>query len=1084
MKRIVMLLGVLAVAAGCVTVGGKGPSALRAPERLTAEYLSEPVGLDCVTPRLSWKLVAAKADARNLRQVAYQVLVASSLEKLGKDRGDLWDSGRVTASQSLNVMYQGSPLKTSQRCYWKVRAWSQVDGVPSAWSAPASWVMGVVRPEDWQAKWIGANVVTRPDFDLGGAKWIWAGDADNLEASAAGTRYFRKFFDAPENPQGRPVVLAITGDEDYEVWINGKMAMKTWGHLNAPRWMRFVEVTQYMRSGQNLISAKVISKKTGPTGLLAVLRFPDGSSTVTDDSWNTWVSPEVPKDWGKPLSESTAVSWRGLAVVAAEPDAGPWGKIERRTETSSPAFEKTFAVAKPVRTATLHITGLGFYEASLNGKKIGRKVLDPVPTKYDKRVLYSTYDLTKEISRGQNRLNVLLGHGWYDVRSVAVWNFDNAPWRDFPRMIAQLELVYADGTTEMVCSGPTWRQVASPIGFDCIREGEIVGMQPPNAPDLAAAKIMAEIVPVPAGVLTAQAMPPSVVAEEIKPKTLREVRPGVWVVDFGQNMAGWVRLQIKGQSAGDVVTVCYGERVKASGELDTTQIAEHFRYPASSHLLQGGHFQVDRFVCDGSARQVYEPRFTYNGFQYVEIRGLRQPLAPDSVTACVVQTDFQPAGSFVCSNELINQMQEAITWSYRSNFANGYPTDCPHREKNGWTGDAQLAAELAMYNFQNTAAYEKWIGDLMDEQRDDGNLSAIVPSSGWGYAWGNGPAWDSALVTVPWMLYVYQGNLQILKKAYPSMAKYVDYMTSRAEENILSHGLGDWIPIKTETPVEVTSTGYYYLDALIVARTAQLLGKAADAQKYFALATEIHDAFNKNLYENGVYSEGSQTAQSCALHQGLVPTAERAKVEAKLIEAVEKNDAYPDFGILGSKYVFRALSDAGRTDLAFAMATKDDKASYGAWFKKGATTFWEDWEEGASRNHVMFGDVSAWWYQYLAGIRLASSVSTTAQELNPNDVAFKSFLIAPEPVPGLDWVTAEHESPYGTIRSTWAKEKSLFCLEIEVPVNTIATVCLPVEPGTPGLIADVSPTVPINDRMTFKVGSGTYTFAVPIKGTK
>ena len=1081
MKRILLLGGLLAVAAGCVMLERKDAPALRAPEKLTAEYLVDPVGLDCVAPRLSWKLAAAKESARNLRQVAYQVLVASSPEKLAKDSGDVWNSGRVMSSQSLNVLYLGSPLSTSQRCYWKVRVWSQGDSAPSAWSAPASWVMGVVRPEDWQAQWIGANAATRPDFDLAGAKWIWAGDAESLGASGPGTRYFRTFFDAPENPDGRPVVLAITGDEDYEVWLNGKMAMKTWGHFNAPRWMRFVEVTQYMRPGQNVMSAKVISKRPGPTGLLAALRFPDGSSVVTGEDWNTWVGADRPSDWGRPLSENVATSWRGLARVAAEPDAEPWGKIERRVETSSPAFEKTFAVKKPVRAATLHITGLGFYEASLNGRRVGRKVLDPAPTKYDKRVLYSTYDLTKEVSRGENRLNVLLGHGWYDVRSVAVWNFDNAPWRDFPRMIAQLELVYADGTREVIGSDATWRQVASPVGFDCIREGEVIGMQPPDAPDLSGAAMMAEVVPAPAGRLTAQAMPPSVVAEEIAPKALREVRPGVWVVDFGQNMAGWIRLQLKGQGAGDVVTVRYGERVKPSGEVDTAQIAEHFRYPASHRVLQGGHFQVDRFVCDGSARQVYEPRFTYNGFQYAEISGLRQAPTADSVVACVVQTDFRPAGSFVCSNELINRLQEAIVWSYRGNFVNGYPTDCPHREKNGWTGDAQLAAEMAMYNFGNTAAYEKWIGDLMDEQRDDGNLPGIVPSSGWGYAWGNGPAWDSALVTLPWMLYVYQGDTHILRKAYPAMARYVDYMASRAKDGILSHGLGDWIPIKTQTPVEVTSTGYYYLDALIVAQTARLLGKEEDAQKYFALADDIYRAFNREHGKGGgTYSIGSQTAQSCALHQGLVPAAERAKAEAKLVEAVTQNGAYPDFGILGSKYVFRTLSDAGRTDLAFAMATKEDKASYGAWLAKGATTFWEDWGEGASRNHVMFGDVSAWWFQYLAGIRLAPTVSAVAREVNPNEVAFKSFIIAPEPVKGLSWVKAEHESPYGTIRSTWANERGLFCLEIEVPVNTIATVCLPVEPGTDGLIADVEPTLPLNNRMTFKVGSGTYTFIVPI----
>jgi alpha-L-rhamnosidase len=257
---------------------------------------------------------------------------------------------------------------------------------------------------------------------------------------------------------------------------------------------------------------------------------------------------------------------------------------------------------------------------------------------------------------------------------------------------------------------------------------------------------------------------------------------------------------------------------------------------------------VDRFVCDGSAKQTYEPRFTYNGFQYAEITGLRT-LSVEDVVACVVQTDFKSAGSFTCSHELINKLQEAIVWAYRSNFANGYPTDCPHREKNGWTGDAHLAAELAMYNFQNTAAYEKWIQDMMDEQRPDGNVAAIVPTSGWGYEWGNGPAWDSALVIIPWTLYVYQGNVRLLEKAYPAMAKYVDYMGSKAKGFIASHGLSDWTPVETKTPTEVTSTGYYYLDVQILARAAEALGKTEDAKKYTALAEKIKDAYNQKLYK-------------------------------------------------------------------------------------------------------------------------------------------------------------------------------------------------------------------------------------------
>jgi alpha-L-rhamnosidase len=1074
MKRIMLGLCVLAVVVGCAQGPQGRGAALAAPGALTAEYLKDPVGLDCAAPRLSWKLAAADKKARDLRQAAYQVLVATSVEKLRRDEGDLWDSGRVASDQSLNVVYKGAPLKSSQRCFWKVRAWDNTGDAASAWSVPGRWVMGVMTAKEWQAKWIGANAVTRPAFDLAGAKWIWAGDAAGLDKAAAGKRYFRTLFDAPQGAGDAPVLLALTADDEYEVFINGQVAAKTWGHLNEWRWMRFVDVSKFVKPGRNLLAVTVVNKEPGPTGLLAVLKFANGAVVPTDASWTA--SAQASKGWKETVDGFGDQGWKA-ATVAGGADCQPWGKIERRSETASPAFEKSFAVAKAVREATLHITGVGFYEASLNGAKIGRKVLDPAPTKFDKRVLYSTYDLTGQLKPGANRLNVLVGHGWYDVRSVAVWNFDNAPWRDFPRMIAQLEIVYGDGTREVVGSDATWRQVASPVGFDCIREGEVLGKTPPGGPDLAKTAVMAEVVPAPAGALTAAALPPSVVAQELKPKAVREVKPGVWLVDFGQNTAGWIRLTLKGQKAGDVVTIGYGEKVKADGTLSLDGTDAHFRYPASFRVLPGGWFQVDRFVCDGSAVQVYEPRFTYNGFQYAEISGLKAAPTAATVAACVVHTDFTDAGSFACGNELLNKMQEAILWAYRGNFVNGYPTDCPHREKNGWTGDAQLAAELAMYNFQNTAAYEKWINDIIDEQRPDGNVAAIIPTSGWGYTWGNGPAWDSALLIIPWTLYVYQGDTRVLEKAYPAMRLYVDYVTSRAKDGIASHGLSDWTPVKTKTPTEVTSTGYYYLDAQIVARTAELLGKTEDAKKYVALAASIRDAYNKQLYKgDGVYSIGSQTAQSCALHQGLAPASERARVEAKLADIVQQNKAYPDFGILGSKYIFRSLSDAGRSDLAYAMATKEDGSSYGTWIRRGATTFWEDWGEGASRNHIMFGDVSAWFYQYLGGIRLADGVSAVASKAAPDAVAFKEFIICPDPVEGLGWVKAEHDSPYGMIRSSWKKAGGVFTLEIEVPVNTRATVYLPVKPDAKNVTADVKPVASDRDRMAFKVGSGRYTF--------
>jgi len=1061
---------------GCLIDSDSG-AMLKAPYNLQVENLADATGVDAAHPRLSWKLSAAGSRLKNLKQHSYQILVADSPERLERGEGNLWDSGRVVSEQQFGVRYAGLPLKSSQRCYWKVCVWAGAATPSSRWSVPHRWITGIMQPQEWKADWIGAAALTRPDYDLKGAQWIWNGFTEELENAAAGDSFYHAVFKAPQDIAQRSVILALTADDQYDVAINGRTAAKTWGHLNEWRWMRFIPVTQFLQPGENHIAVRVTNKEKGPTGLLLAIRAEAETLLISGGGWK--VTAQGGKEWFKPVAGFEGAAWQD-ASIAGSADTQPWGRIERRFEIASPAFEKSFTLSKAVAEATLHISGLGFYEASLNGTKIGSKVLDPVPTKYDKRVLYSTYDMTGSLKQGANTLTVLLGHGWYDLRSVSVWNFDNAPWRDFPRMIAQLEITYTDGSTAAILSDPSWRQVASPIGYDCIREGMVVGRAHPDAPDFEKAVIMAEAVPAPGGKLCASALPASVVTQTLPPQSVRPLGENRWMVDFGQNTAGWVNLKMKGQQPGDCVTLQYGERLKPDGALENTSIKAHFRYPASAALVKEGDFQKDHFICSGTEGEEYYPRFVYHGFQYVEISGLRRRPDADSIAAAVVHTDFKSAGSFECSSPLLNKLQQATRWAYKGNYVNGYPTDCPHREKNGWTGDASLAAELGMYNFDNTAAYEKWVQDMIDEQQPDGNLAAIIPTSGWGYQWGNGPAWDSALLIVPWMLYVYRGDMQILETSYAPMKLYVDYMRGRAKDDLVYHGLGDWIPSKSKVPAEVTSSAYYYLDCLIVARTAELLGRAEDAREYEALAQRIKKAFNAKYYKGeGLYSIGTQTALACALHQGIADDANIAATKKALTDLVAREDCVPDFGILGSKYIFRALSDAGGSELAFRMLSKTGHPSFGRWIEQeGATTLWEDWDEGSSRNHIMFGDFSAWMYQYLAGIRLSEAVSAVAAHTDRTKVAFKEFIIAPEVVDGLEWVRAEHDSPYGMIRSRWEKSAGSFKLEVDVPVNTSLTVYLPVKPGTAGVICDVPEVKSDRDRMAFKVGSGHYSFEV------
>ncbi|MDR1964919.1 MAG: glycoside hydrolase family 78 protein [Planctomycetaceae bacterium] len=1015
------------------------------PYDLTVEYMTAPVGIDTPSPRLSWKSKATDKTLKNVVQIAYQILVASSPEILADNKGDLWNSGKIVTDQSLNIEYAGKLLQTSQRCYWKVQVWYKISGnatenaSSNAWSSPSSWIMGVMRSEDWKAKWIASEEKFRANYELGEAKWIWCGNATDLSVAPRGKTFFRTIFDY--QPQDN-AILAITADDEYKVFINGKNVTQTWGHFNDWKWMRFIDVTKNLNAGKNVIGVEVTNKSQGATGLLLRL-----NNLVTDSKWQSFSEPA---DGWNSDPNFTNEKWHSATEVGSV-DCEPWGKIERRFETQSPAFAKTFRIEKKVKSATLHITGLGFYEASLNGTKIDKKVLDPAQTRYDKRVLYSTYDLTDLLKSGENRLKVLLGHGWYDVRSVAVWNFDNAPWRDFCRMIAQLEIVYSDGTKQLVASDETWDQLDSQIIFDCIRQGE-------TATKIAEDKIIGKaiVVTAPKGKLVAEAIPPSVVTEELKPVKISEPKIGVYVIDTGQNMAGWIRLKIDGQKAGSIIQIRYGERIKSDGNIEMRPINEHYRHHVPFMPGLDAMFQVDQYRCLSGQNEIYEPRFMYHGFQYVEITGLNKAPTSETVTVCAVNNDFRSAGKFECSNELFNKIQKATLWSYRSNFVNGVPTDCPHREKNGWTGDAQLAVEQAQYNWDNTACYEKWINDLLDEQQANGNLPGIVPTSGWGYAWGNGPAWDSAIILIPFELYKYKGDKRILETAYPAMKKYVDYLTSRAKPNgLVDHGLSDWCPAKTKTDAVVTSSVYYFIDASLVASAAEILGQKEDEEKYSLLAERIRDNYLKEFFKrDGTIANGSQTAQSFPLYYSLVidpPTfsgflsddqKEPTKFAfQKLIEAVGKADNHLDVGILGAKSLFHVLSRYGRTDLAMKILNQKDYPSYGSWFERGATTLWEDWGDGASRNHIMFGDISTWFYQTLGGIKNYPTVSDEQFEDYENlakylTVAFKCTEIKPEYPAGLDWVKAEHDSPYGLISVHWKRNGTKIELKFSVPVNT------------------------------------------------
>ncbi len=690
----------------------------------------------------------------------------------------------------------------------------------------------------------------------------------------------------------------------------------------------------------------------------------------------------------------------------------------------APFFRRVFDYKQNAQKVTVAVCGLGYYELYINDRKVGDHVLDPVVTCYDKRVRYVVYDVTEYLVAGKNVVGVILGNGWYNPHTAEVWHFDKAPWRDYPKFTLQ---IFIDDEI-ILQSDNSWKSSAGPILFDGLRNGETydAGRELENWLSVEYDDSEwddAVIISPPGGVMEQQTMPPCKIMETLSYVNCRNTPHGTLLYDFGVNITGWSCITVRG-SAGTEILIKYAEKITEDGCLDQDNI---------SHLILDGRIQTDCYILKGSSEEVWGPRFTYHGFRYVElsISGEAQVI---NIEACFVHTSFEQIGRFQCSDDILNKLQECTIRSYKSNFT-GIPTDCPHREKNGWTGDALLAAETGLFNFDAAVSYEHWLDSMADIQRPSGQFPGIVPSGGWGYNWGSGPAWDSAFLLIPWYIYLYTGRINVIEKYFDKMKRYVDYCTYMADDNIVSFGLGDWCHVdeaRMVTPA-LTSTAYYFVDTMLISRFAGLLGKADDEKSYAVLAAKIKSSFNKYFYcGNGIYGKGEQTAMGCAIYQGLVADSELEVTVQRLVEAINDNSGKPDFGILGAKYIPRALGDNGFTELGYKLITQPEFPGWVYWLRQGATTLWESWRGDYSLNHIMYGDISAWMYQYIAGIKPDADYP-----------GFGHFVIHPVPVAGIDWVNVNYKIPAGQLDLAWNVSANKFNLNLNLPEDCGATVKLP-----------------------------------------
>jgi alpha-L-rhamnosidase len=747
--------------------------------------------------------------------------------------------------------------------------------------------------------------------------------------------------------------------------------------------------------------------------------------------------------------------------------SGTW--ISDRNDVNilpAPYFRKVFQSAKQIKSARAYVAAAGLYELYLNGKKVGNHRLDPMYTRFDRRNLYVTYDVTANLQQGANAVGVLLGNGWYNHQSLAVWNFDKAPWRARPTFCLDLRITYTDGSIEVIKSGSDWKTSLSPIISNSIYTAEHYdarlvqkGWNTVNFDDSKWQGITLRAAP--SQNIVSQVMHPIRNVEEIPVKTMRKLSDTSYVFDLGRNIAGVSRIKVKGER-GTVIRLRHAERLYANGHTDLSNIDVYHRPKDNTDP-----FQTDILILNGEGDEEFMPLFNYKGFQYVEVISSKPiVLNQQSLTAYFMHSDVPPVGKISSGNPLIDKIWWATNNSYLSNLF-GFPTDCPQREKNGWTGDGHFAIETGLYNFDGITVYEKWMGDHRDEQQPNGVLPDIIPTGGWGYGTANGTDWTSTIAIIPWNIYLFYGDSKLLKDSYASIKKYVSYVEGTSTGYLTTFGRGDWVPVKSTSNLEYTSSIYFYVDAAILAKAAKLFGFKEDYIKYSTLAEKIKNAINAKFFDmqTGIYGKGVQTELSMALQWDIVPEASRKLVAGNLAARVKADGMHIDVGVLGAKAVLNALSDNGHSDVAYQLAAQDTYPGWGWWIANRATTLHENWDMEATRdisdNHMMFGEIGAWFFKGLGGIRV--------DEEQPG---FKNVLLKPHFVEGLTHFEASYKGPHGIILSSWKRLGSGISYEVLVPANSTAGVEIPVARGKKAYLDGKE----IADKINIKAGR--YTFEI------
>jgi alpha-L-rhamnosidase len=853
-----------------------------------------------------------------------------------------------------------------------------------------------------------------------------------------------------------------------------------------------------------------------------VASSPDILQKGTGDLWDSQLvetdsSLNIPYN-GKPLTSYQSCYWKVKVVTNAgheawsEPaywsigllDTADWqakwiglnGFNERDepestfTRLSARYLRKEFATGKKIRSATAYISGLGLYELYLNGQKVGDAVLAPTVSEYDKKVFYNTYDISSMVKEGNNCVGVILGNGRY----FGMRNYHGQPDPltgikqinyGLPRLLLQVRIVYNDGSSAVIASNEQWKVTdQGPViansefdGEEYDARKELTGWNKTGYNDAAWKTV--NIMPPAATRLVAQPNENIVIKEILHPVNTTKTSRGTYILDMGQNMVGWVSLKIKGEK-GDTVKMRFAETLKGRDSL----------YLDNMRKAQ----VTDKYILKGEGIERWEPRFTYHGFRYVEVYGLRSNPSVDDFEGKVIYDDIETLGTFKTSNETINSIYKNAYWTIRGNYR-GMPTDCPQRdERVGWLGDRVISSYGESFLLDNSRLYAKWLDDIRDAQKENGSIPDIAPAFWDRYA--DNVTYPSAFILIPEMLRRQFGDMESLQKQYPAMKKWILYMWNTYRENdlVLKDNYGDWcVPpesldlIWSKDPNRITEGGllasaYYYYCLTLMGQYANYLGMSDDAAQFESIAGRVHTAFNKKYYNAAKksYANNTVTANLLPLSFGLVPEADKAVIFSNIRGRLKEFDDHVNSGIIGGMWLMRGLTNNGATDLAYRLATNTTYPSWGYMVKKGATTIWELWNGDAanpmmnSGNHQMLlGDLLIWYYENLAGIKSDSK-----------EVAFKKVIMNPVFPEGLEFVDASLKTKYGLVKSEWKKTKTGLEWNITIPPNASAEVYFPTD--DPAKITEGGNRITQkteagkagNNKVIMQLGSGEYKFSV------